>query len=288
MGNPRKNLIIAALESSGAKVFRRADLASLLADERGEWGLEKPKKIDAFIEYLRKHTKLKQVVLPFPQRSLTLYTWGDISMYQILQELFPDGFLSHYTAMRLHHLVTGPANCIYFNRELPPIFQNDTPLSQEAIDRAFASNARVTKQLIKHGRYTVYLLSSKHTDRLGIIEINHPGCGAIHLTGLERTLIDAAVRPFYSGGVKEVLKAYAAAAGKVSPKALADMLQQTEYRYPYHQAIGFYLDKSRRYSKAAISQFREQFDIENDFYLDYGMKEKQYCAEWRIFFPKGM
>ena len=64
--------------------------------------------------------------------------------------------------------------------------------------------------------------------------------GPLRFTNLERTLIDATVRPVYAGGVFEVRKAYELAKEKVSVNRLAALLQKLDYTYPYHQAIGFY------------------------------------------------
>ena len=69
-----------------------------------------------------------------------------------------------------------------------------------------------------------------------------PDYGPLRFTNLERTLIDAAVRPVYAGGVFEVRKAYQLAKEKVSVNRLAALLQKLNYIYPYHQAIGFYLE----------------------------------------------
>ena len=46
------------------------------------------------------------------------------------------------------------------------------------------------------------------TNALGVIEIQGSEDETLKVTGIERTLIDIAVRPVYAGGVFEVLKAY--------------------------------------------------------------------------------
>jgi predicted transcriptional regulator of viral defense system len=97
----------------------------------------------------------------------------------------------------------------------------------------------------------------------------------IRVTNLERTLIDIAVRPFYSGGVHKVLEAYKRAAERVSVEQMATMLQTLDYTYPYHQAIGFYLERSGYYDDASIKLFHE-FPKEFDFYLANGMKSTAY------------
>ena len=71
-----------------------------------------------------------------------------------------------------------------------------------------------------------------------------PDAGPLRLTNLERTLIDITVRPVYSGGVFEVAKAFELAKEKLSVNSLTAMLKKLEYTYPYHQAVGFYLERA--------------------------------------------
>jgi len=108
----------------------------------------------------------------------------------------------------------------------------------------------------------------------------------IIFTDIERTIIDITVRPFYAGGVFEVLKAYRLAKGKVSINKLSAMLKTINYIYPYHQAIGFYLERAGGYKDSVIRIFKK-IDIKYDFYLTYQMREMSYSKEWRLYYPKG-
>ena len=49
------------------------------------------------------------------------------------------------------------------------------------------------------------------------------------VTGVERTLIDATVRPVYSGGINEVLTAFSRASKMVSINKLVAMLKKINY-----------------------------------------------------------
>ena len=125
-----------------------------------------------------------------------------------------------------------------------------------------------------------------HTGSLGIIESGGPEEEKIRVANVERTLIDITVRPFYAGGVSEVLKAFKLAKDQVSINKLAVILKKIGYVYPYHQAIGFYLEKSGVYKESAIKIFRNM-NMNYDFYLTYQMKDKDYSKDWRLFYPKG-
>jgi hypothetical protein len=64
------------------------------------------------------------------------------------------------------------------------------------------------------------------------------------------------------------------------------MLKKLNYTYPYHQAIGFYLQRAGNYREAQI-QLLKKFDFKYDFYLDHGMRNLEYSKEWKLYYPKG-
>jgi hypothetical protein len=121
---------------------------------------------------------------------------------------------------------------------------------------------------------------------LGVTSIRDDVAGSVSVTGLERTLIDSTVRPFYSGGVFEVLRAYQKAKGRLSVRVLAELLQKLEFVYPFHQAVGFYLEKAG-YGAPDVSLMRSP-DFRFDFYLTRQMKAPVYSSRWRLFYPKGL
>jgi hypothetical protein len=129
-------------------------------------------------------------------------------------------------------------------------------------------------------------LNGLKTNNLGVQEIETPKNGKLNLTGIERTLIDIAVRPFYSGGTEEVQKAYIKARGKVSIDKLISILRKINYIYPYHQVIGFYM-KRDGLENAALKRLKKM-GLKYDFYLDYGMGQMDYSKDWRVYFPRNL
>ncbi|QDV73058.1 hypothetical protein Spa11_12470 [Botrimarina mediterranea] len=237
------------------------------------------------LNLLVKHTQLKSVSLPFPYRSVTRFVWGDVPTYAIIQAVDAQGYFTHYTAMHLHGLTDQIPKAIYFNVEQPATGGGGS-LTQGGIDRAFKGKCRVTNNVIKFRDVTIHKVNGQNTGRLGVESLRTADGSAVAVTNLERTLIDIAVRPIYSGGVAEVANAYKAAAEKVSGNRLTTYLKSLNYTYPYHQVIGYYMERAGTYSESQIKKIRA-IPREFDFYLTYQIKNPSYNEEWRLFTPQG-
>ena len=98
-------------------------------------------------------------------------------------------------------------------------------------------------------------------------------------------MIDVVVRPFYAGGVFEVAKAFENAKTKLSVNAMQAMLKRMAFGYPYHQAIGYYLERAE-YKPTVVELFR-RLPMERDFYLTHNMGKTAYNSRWRLFVPEG-
>jgi AbiEi antitoxin C-terminal domain len=233
---------------------------------------------------LLQHTKLKRVGMPFPYRTETRFTWGDAPTYELIQSLDTNGYFSHYTAMHLHGLTDQIPKTIYFNVEQPASAGGGT-LSQQGIDRAFRGKCRVSNNVITFRDFRICRLNGGNTHQLGVVDFKTDDGEKIRITDIERTLIDAVVRPIYAGGIGEVAAAFREAAGRISVKKLADYLRKLNFTYPYHQAIGFYLEHDGKYTAADIKRM-QRIPIEYDFYLNYQLKNPAHNEKWRLFTPQ--
>lgn len=280
--------IIAHFDALPESVFRSKDLAHILSEQRATWRLTQRMRTDEFIEFLLKNCKLRRYKFPFPTRTEERFAWGDVPFVRVLLSLRPNAYFCHYTAVRMHGLTEQIPKTFYLNQEQPRHEQRKA-LPQEAVDAAFERPQRVSQNVVEIEGVRVCLLNGMDTGMLGVEqrEIAHGDDrkALVRVTNLERTLIDIAVRPAYAGGVAEVLNAYSNAKDVVSVNRLTALLQEMNFTYPYHQAIGFYMTRAG-YRQSVIDLLR-RFPMNVDFYLTHEMKATDYIAEWRLHVPRG-
>jgi hypothetical protein len=85
--------------------------------------------------------------------------------------------------------------------------------------------------------------------------------------------------------VFEVAKAFELARETLSVNALSAMLKKLNFAYPYHQAIGFYLERAGY--RASLLDLLRRFPREFDFYLAHEMSGTRFDKAWRLHVPKG-
>jgi predicted transcriptional regulator of viral defense system len=266
------------------RVFSVAEIRKIISDERKSWKLPATGQ-NQIVQAITNKSPLKEVTLDFPYRPAQRYVWGEVTTFELAQSLHETGYFSHQTALHLHGLTTQTPRTIYLNIEQPKKAGGGT-LTQAGIDRAFSGSCRKSTNVADHRDLSICILNGANTANLGVTEINTPdNSSRIRVTDTERTLIDATVRSIYAGGISEVAKAFKRARDRVSAKKLAAYLRKLNYTYPYHQSIGFYMQRCG-YKQTQIAFIRE-FEIEFDFYLDYRLKETDYNKEWKLKIPKG-
>lgn len=269
-------------EQHRGKLLTDTDFENIFDVNREFWRLPQSWHYYKFIRALEEKTEhLGTATLEFPNRTISRYFWKDLKVLQLALAVSPKAYLSHYTAIAYHNLTDQIPKTIYVTTEQSSK-SNQGQLTQKGIDGAFAKPQRVSENIATIPNGFLYWLNGKHTKRAGVIKTED----GLSITNIERTLIDATVRPLYSGGVYEVLEAFKRAAGTVSVNKLAGTLRKMNFIYPYHQAIGFYLEHSGAYRSSQIDLFK-RFERNYDFYLTYNMQDKEYSKEWRLFYPKG-
>lgn len=282
--------IILKFDTSEQRIFTRSDLDRILQTHRQFWRLATRTTTNDFIAYLQKSSKLREIALEFPSRTDIRYVWDEAPTLEVVASLRPRSYISHFTALKCHGLTQQVPKTIYVNSEQQGRSNPESRLDQTRIRLAFSRPQRASGNIAFLGDYRICLLSGQNTGEAGVVtqtvtDIATAAPATVRITNLERTLIDIAVRPSYSGGVDEVLTAYRNALGQASVNRLTSLLKNIGYVYPYHQAIGFYLERAG-FKPSAVDLLRA-FPIEYDFYLTHEMLEQEYVPQWRLYIPKG-
>lgn len=218
-----------------------------------------------------------------PYRAFERYIWGEASPYEVALALRGGSYLSHRSAAFLHDLVSSEGQEIYANKEQSAKAAPRGTLTQEGIDRAFANHPRSSNYVFSYEEKRIVLMSGKQSGNLGVAPVSVPFGPSLLATGPERTLIDITVRPAYAGGPGEVLAAYRRARERISTGALFSMLETLQFVYPYHQAVGFYLQRAG-YAGAELRRLRTA-PRRFKFYLTHRMADPSFDPEWRVFYP---
>jgi hypothetical protein len=285
--NVAQSDIVNFFERKKQGVFKRAEIDRIIHQKRKDWNLAQSMTAKEFIEFLKGICVLKEHRMNFPHRQEVRYVWGMTSEYQLIQSLRPNSYFSHSTALSLHGLNTQSLKTIYLNYEQPRKRNPDRQLTQDRIQWAFERACRKSNNTARlHGK-RICLLNGQFTGQLGVISIPDSSGANVLVSNIERTLIDCTVRPVYAGGVRVVIEAFQAASKRISVDELTKMFSALNFIYPYHQAIGFYMECSGVYTSEQIAAF-DTFEKRFDFYLTYKMKRPKFSKHWRLYYPSGI
>ena len=279
--------IVKYFDALPKRVFDGAEIGGILEEQRRFWRLAESMTALAFTNFLSEKSRLKVVRFDFPYRPIIKYVWGEVPFYAIVLSLKPDCYLSHYTAMHLHELTDQIPKIVNVNVEQGPKRHGPVNLVQERVDFAFRRPTRLCNNVAEYEGHQVRLLNGQYTGNSGVIDMPGPEGEILRVTDVERTLIDVTVRPEYAGGPFEVLTAYRRASDRVSVNRLAALLKKNDYVYPFHQVIGFYLERAGTYKKPQIDLFA-RLGTKCDFYLMHQITAPEYSSKWRLYYPKGL
>lgn len=276
--------IIEFFRTTVIKSFSEKALNDIFSWKREEWNISQSKSVKHLIEFLINEKIILEHIFNYERGNRKkIYLSGpfdDFTLFSGIQKL---SYYTHYSSMYLHQLTQQIPKTFYLNFEHTSKFPLIS-ISQEAIDESFSKEQRKTTRHYTYKEKRIYILNGKNTDRLGVIH-QLSDTQSYYYTDLERTLIDIAIRPVYSGGVFEVLGAFNRAKNLLDPMRLKSYLEKLQYIYPYEKVIGFYLEKSG-YNDQVLQLFTKKSPYK--FYLTYNIKNKEFSNRWNLYYPKGI
>jgi hypothetical protein len=78
-----KDDILELFENHSQKTFSNANISTILNTNRRFWRLGESLTNGKFIQLLLEHTKLVKHELQFPREKIILYSWSDISVFEL-------------------------------------------------------------------------------------------------------------------------------------------------------------------------------------------------------------
>jgi hypothetical protein len=286
--NRAKDLILAHFRDAGPQVYAEPQLEELLQEKREAWGLAQRVGACELIKLLEREIGLELNTFNSAdyRRKFQRYVYGPLSPLSIAQSYNNRAYLCYGTAAAVHGIMNHDPKAIYLNVEQSPKTAKEGIIAQERLDLAFSRNQRLSnlRYALNNTDIILTIISGKNTKSLGVEKVATTTSEILKITNLPRTLIDITVRPAYAGGPMEVLEAYRVAKKNVSAYDLVGVLTHLGYKYPYHQAIGFLMQRAG-FPEKEYSQLKK-LGMSLDFYLAHGMTNPNYSSEWRLFIPQ--
>lgn len=276
------SLIIKEISSP---VLSRTEYEGLVSSINEIWGLRSISRNNIKKFLLEENLFIQDHIKTDDNHSSEIYylPQSKIDFFDVASVRSRSSYFSFFSALYINNLTLQIPKQIYLTLERKTLDHNDNILRQENIDRAFSKPPRITTDKRNYKNFDINFINGQYQNQIGITEFRDQ----YTVSDIERTLIDISVRPFYSGGVTQVLEAYINAKNRMDPKKLIDYYTQMNYTYPYHQVIGFYLEKAG-YDEKIYNEFLNFDDLDFDFYLTYNILHKEYSKKWRLYYPKGL
>lgn len=278
----RKPHIDKIVNSAQEQVMSSMEFGRLVSETNEIWGLKSLSRGEIKRFLLEEYSFIEDQIIGDHSYEIYYRSNSKIDFFDVAAVRSRGSYFSYYSALYINNLTLQIPKQIYLTLERKSLDQNNNILKQENIDRVFSKPPRITSDKRNYKNFDINFINGQYQNLIGITTFR----SQYAVSDIERTLIDIAVRPFYSGGVTQVLEAYINAKNKLDPKKLMDYYAQLNYTYPYHQVIGFYLEKAG-YDAKMYNEFLNFDDLEFDFYLTYNILHKEFSKKWRLYYPKG-
>ena len=181
-------------DSLGTRVFIKSEIVGLIDANREAWDIVRGAAPEEVIEDLMESLPLRQFTLRSDtyRNEFPRYSWRVPDPLEVAASIRPrKSYLCHSSALFMHKLLDQIPQVLCVNYEQSEKPKPSGGLRQEALDRAFQNKQRQSAFVFNYGEHQIAVLSGKHTDNLAVQEMTLETGGAVRVTTLERTLIDA-------------------------------------------------------------------------------------------------
>lgn len=282
----KRPAIDAVIERCSYKVLSRVEFEEVVSEINDIWGLKSISRND-IKKFLVKQKIFREDHIDLNDNDSNKIYYlpeSDIDFFDIAASRSRSSYFSHYSAIYIHNLTLQIPKQIYLTLERKKlIFNTNNTLEQKNIDTVFSKPPRITSDKRNYKNFDINFINGQYQNLIGITEFRNQYA----VSDIERTLIDISVRPFYSGGVTQVLEAFVNAKEIMDPEKFIYYYSKLNYTYPYHQVIGFYLEKAG-YDEKICESFLKFENLNFDFYLTYNILHKEYSKKWHLYYPKGL
>lgn len=296
--------ILRELVFENGNILNRSSLITVLEYLKQELGILTNFSLTGFSDLITRRTGLFEPVSILHKdrlivRYIPKFIEKKVSPYEIALSLLPKkAHLSHLSALYVNGLTNLDPRVIYINYEQTPkpVNKKNSILTQSKIDNAFMKPIRKTNNLASFQynsqSYNVVMLNGKNTQYTGVVSILPLGFSKpVRVSNIERSLIEAMIRPSYSGGLEEVLTAfYNAHENDVSINKLLAYIRKMNYIYPYIQPLYFFTHHAS-YDNFQLSRIKEEFKEKSTgiiMPLDHQIIDPVIDSKAKVYYPRSL
>jgi hypothetical protein len=221
---------------------------------------------------------LKEFTLSMDSKYLTRYTFEkEIDTYELARSFKKNSFFSMSTSLNLQGYSNYRNNFIFVSSELSEkVRYDDSELTQEALDKAFAKPYRRTHSVGKYEDKNIVFLSPKYTKNFAVIEKKYP------ISSINRAFVEMIINVQYFRNSLEIIDTFIPLKEKLDIDEVFDIVEEFDLIYPYFQCVGYYLEHIG-FTKDELTVFKDEVS-ELKFYTDKNQDVYKFDDFWNMYY----
>jgi len=200
----------------------------------------------------------------------------EFNIYDFASSLENKSFFPMFTSLNIQGLSNYRNNFVFISKERKE--RNNFAsriLTQDAIDKAFASSPRRTKAHDVINGYNVVSLESNNTGSIGIIDYN-----GYKVSSINRALVEIISNIHYFVSPDNVISEFKAIKDKLNINEIFKIIEKFDFIYPYYQLAGYYLEKIGFTKNELIKFYSKKSEL--IFYTIKNKEEYKLDTYWNI------